>query len=183
MTSPLSVTCDTIHPGTQPHKTDKPKFDYSRTPPYSPTNESVQDLKKWLLDQFATTVFNKSGKFPAMPGPPAHIHLKDDAILKAKHNRIPVPYHYRDEVKKAFWDDVESGVITPVPIGAPTDWCSTMVITAKKNWKPRRTVDYQHLNSQCKQEAHHKSSTFQLALQVPPNTKKKTVLDAVDGYH
>ena len=43
-------------------------------------------------------------------------------------------------------------------------------------------VDYQHLNSQCKRETHHTSSPFQLSLQVPPNTKK-TVLDAVDGYH
>ena len=48
MTLPPSVTCDAIHPGTQPHKTDKPKFDY----PYPPTNESIQNLKKWLLDQF-----------------------------------------------------------------------------------------------------------------------------------
>ena len=36
--------------------------------------------------------------------------------------------------------------------------------------------------SQCKRETHHTSSPFQLSLQVPPNTKK-TVLDAVDGYH
>ena len=40
----------------------------------------------------------------------------------------------------------------------------------------------QYLNSQCKRETHHTSSPFQLALQVPPNTKKK-VLDPVDGYH
>ena len=57
-----------------------------------------------------------------------------------------------------------------------------MVITAKKNGKPWRTIDYQHLNSQCKRETHHTGSPFQLALQVPPN-QKKTVLDAVDGYH
>ena len=57
-----------------------------------------------------------------------------------------------------------------------------MVITAKKNGKPRKTIDYQHLNSQCKWETHHMGSLFQLALQVPPN-QKKTVLDAVDRYH
>ena len=68
------------------------------------------------------------------------------------------------------------------PVGMPTDWCSTMVITAKKHGKPRRTIDYQHLNSQCKRKTHHTGSPFQLALQVPPN-QKKTVLDAVDGYH
>ena len=48
--------------------------------------------------------------------------------------------------------------------------------------KPRRTIDYQHLNSQCKWETHHTGSPFQLTLQVPPK-QKKTVLDAVDGYH
>ena len=42
--------------------------------------------------------------------------------------------------------------------------------------------DYQYLNSQCKRETHHTASPFQLAMQVPPNTKK-TMLDTVDGYH
>ena len=139
-------------------------------------------LKEWLLERFATMVFNSSGKFPAMSGPPAHIHLKEGSTPKARHNPIPVPYHYKEQVKEALWEDVKRGIISPVPIGTPTDWCSTMVITAKKNGKPRRTVDYQHLNSQCKRETHHTSSPFQLSLQVPPKTKK-TVLDAVDGYH
>ena len=174
MTSPSSVTCDAIHPGTKPHKTDpppnKPTFNYPKTPPYPLTSENIQNLKKWRLDQFATTVFNKSGKFLAMFGPPAHIHLKDGAILKAKHNPIPVPYHNREEVKKALWDDVKRGIITPIPIGTPTNWCSTMVITAKKNGKPRRTVDYQHLNSQCNRKqntrtfAHTPSSKIPRAL-------------------
>ena len=57
-----------------------------------------------------------------------------------------------------------------------------MIITAKKNGKPRRTIDYQHLNSPCKRETHHTGSLFQLALQVLPK-QKKIVLDAVDGYH
>ena len=55
-----------------------------------------------------------------MSSSPAHIHLKDGAIPKAKHNPIPVPYHYREEVKKALWDDVERGIINPIPICAPT---------------------------------------------------------------
>ena len=162
----------------------KTNSNYPRTPPFSPTSENVPKLKEWLLERFATTVFNSSGKFPAMSGPPAHIHLKEGSTPKTRHNPIPVPYHYKEQVKEALWEDVKRGIISPVPIGTPTDWCSTMVITAKKkkNGKPRRTVDYQHLNSQCKRETHHTSSPFQLSLQVPPNTKK-TVLDAVDGYH
>ena len=78
--------------------------------------------------------------------------------------------------------DVERGIIAPVLIGTPVEWCSPMVVTAKKNGKPRRTIDVQHLNFQCSREAYHCPSPFLAACQVPPNTKK-TILDAVDGYH
>ena len=78
--------------------------------------------------------------------------------------------------------DIERGILKQVPIGTPTDWCSTVVITTKKDGRPRRTIDYQYLNSQSKRETHHTPSPFQLEMQVPSNTKK-TVLDAVDGYH
>lgn len=74
------------------------------------------------------------------------------------------------------------GIIAPVPIGTPVKWCTTMVITQKKNVNIRPTVDLQHLNKQCKRETHHCSYPFQLAFQVPAHTKK-TVFDAVDGYH
>ena len=171
MTSPPSVTCDPIHPA---HKTDKPIFENPKTPPYPPTSKNIQNLKQWQWDQFATRVFDKSGKFPAMSGPPVHNHLKDGAISKAKHNPIPVPYHYREEVEKVLWDDVERG--------SPTDWCSTMVITAKKNGKPRRTMDYQYLSSQRKRETRHTSSHSNCHFRYR-QTQKKTILDVIDGYH
>ena len=103
-----------------------------RTLPFSPTSENVHKLKKWLLERSANTVFNSSGKFPAMSGPPAHIHLKEGSTPKVRHNPILVPYHYKEQVKEALWEDVKRGIISPVPIGTPTDWCCTMVITAKK---------------------------------------------------
>ena len=62
-----------------PTSQDKLKFDYPKTPPYPLISENIQNLKQWLLDQFATTMFNKSGKFP-----PAHIHLKDGAIPQSQ---------------------------------------------------------------------------------------------------
>ena len=71
------------------------------------------------MDRFATTVFNNSGKFPAISSPAAHIHLKEGATPKAKHNPILVPYHYKEEVEKVLWDDVKRGIIAPVPIGTP----------------------------------------------------------------
>ena len=85
-------------------------------------------------------------------------------------------------MKESLDRDVERGIIAPVLIGTPVEWCSPMVVTAKKNGKPSRTIDLQHLNSQCSRETHHCQSPFIAACQAPPNTKK-TILDAMDGYH
>lgn len=52
----------------------------------------------------------------------------------------------------------------------------------KKIGKPCCTTDLQKLNAQCYRETHHCQSPFQLACCIPSNTKK-TVLDAVDGFH
>ena len=90
-----------------------------------------------------------------MSGPDAHIHLKEGAVTKTRHNSILVAFHFKEPVRQAFWEDVERDIIAPVPVGMPTNWYSTMVITAKKNGNPQRTVDYQHLNSRCKRETHH----------------------------
>ena len=141
----------------------------------------MENLKKWLLEQFANSAFKTDRQFPAMSGKPAHIHLKQETVSKAKHRPIPVPYHLKEPVRQALMQDIERGILKQLSIGTPTDWCSTIVITTKKDGRPRRTIDYQYLNSQCKRETHHTASHFQLAMQVPPNSKK-TELDAVDGY-
>ena len=133
------IRCDAVHSESRLPEVDlsekqktNTNSNYPRTPLFSPTSKNVHKLKKWLLERFANMVFNSSGKFPAMSGPPAHIHLKEGSTPKARHNLIPVPYHYKEQVKEALWEDVKRGIISPVPIGTPTDWCSTMVITAKK---------------------------------------------------
>ena len=55
-----------------------------------------------------------------------------------------------------------------------------MVLVTKKI-KTYHTIDLQRLNAQCYRETHHCQSPFQLACQIPPNTRK-TILDAVDGF-
>ena len=57
-----------------------------------------------------------------------------------------------------------------------------MVVCAKKDGKPRRTVDFQPLNKHATRETHHTQSPFQQVRTIPVNTKK-TVLDAWNGYH
>ena len=77
-----------------------------------------------------------------MSCPATNIHLKEGADPKGRHSPIPVPLHFKEPVKQALLEDVKRGIITPVPVGMTTDWCGTMVITAKKNDKPWRTLDY-----------------------------------------
>ena len=150
--------------------------------PYPPTEENIPKLKDYLVKQFKSLVFDKATPFKTMNCPPAHIHLKADAVPYATHSPIPIPLHWKGEVKDQLDRDVRDGVIEPVPIGEPVVWCSPMIVTAKKDGRPRRTVDLQRLNSQCLRETHHCEPPFKLASQVPPNTRK-TVLDATDGYH
>ena len=153
--------------------------------PYPATPENIPKLKKWLVNAFNDTAFSKvgeSGQFPHLSGPSAHVHLKRSAIPRARHCPIPVPFHLKTAVKSALDEDVSRGIIKPVPLGTPTEWCSTMVVQSKKDGRPRRTIDYQHLNDHCLRETHHQQSPFHLAMQVPAGSYK-TVLDAVDGYH
>jgi hypothetical protein len=151
--------------------------------PFPPTEDNVEKLELYLKQAFSSSAFNESPPFPAMANTiPAKIHLKSDAIPHATHTPIPIPIHWQPIVKQQLDLDVEKGVIEPVPIGEPIQWCSRMVIIQKKNGNLRRTVDYQKLNSQCKRETHHCQPPFYLASHIPRNVKK-TVLDAVDGYH
>jgi len=61
--------------------------------------------------------------------------------LLPHHKPVPVPLHWREAVKQGLDQDVRLGVIEPVPVGEPVTWCHRMVVCAKKNGKPRRTVD------------------------------------------
>ena len=103
-----------------------------KQPPFPANKENVENLKKWLPEQFANSAFKTDGQFPAMSGKPAHIHLKQNAVPKAKHRPIPVLYHLKEPVRQALIRDIERGLLKQVPIGTRMDWCSTMVITTKK---------------------------------------------------
>jgi hypothetical protein len=152
--------------------------------PFSPTPENRDALEKWLLDYYGASAFNtcQHQQLPKMSGRPLDIHLREDAQPKAYHCPIPVPHHWKKQVKADLDRDVRLGIIEPVPPGTPTIWCSKMVVVPKKDGSPRRTVDLQQLNAATYRETHHTPSPFNQASVVPPHTKK-TVLDAWNGYH
>ena len=152
--------------------------------PFPPTAENRDKVEEWLLDYYGSSAFNicEHQPLPKMIGKPLDIHFRSDAKAKAFHCPIPVPHHWKKQVKADLDRDVRLGIIEPVPPGTPTVWCSKMVVVPKKDGTPRRTVDLQYLNAATYRETHHTPSPFNQASVVPPHTKK-TVLDAWNGYH
>ena len=117
-----------------------------------------------------------------MDVPQLRLMVNKEATPSVCHKAIPVPLHWIKKVKADIDCDVQLGVIEPVPIGDPVTWCHRMVVTAKKNGDPGRTVDLQSLNRHATRETHYTSSPFHQALRVP-HGRKKTVIDAWNGYH
>ena len=152
--------------------------------PFPASDENRERLEKFLLDYYKSSTFNtcSSQTLPLMEGPPLHLNVDPNAEPVAFHTPIPVPLHWQEQVKAGLDQDVRLGVLEEVPVGEPVTWCHRMVVCAKKNGKPRRTVDFQPLNRHATRETHHTPSPFHQARSVPSN-KKKTILDAWNGYH
>jgi hypothetical protein len=177
-------TCENCH-GEKCIRRDTPP-ERPTSLPFPPTKENIPKFEKWFLETFASSAFNTCTRqpLPAMTGVPMKIKLKESAEenYSKAYRPIPVPYHYKAKVKADLDRDVRLGVIEKVPQGEIEKWSSLMVITAKANGDPRRTVDYQQLNKATLREVHHTPSPINLVASIPGNTLK-TVLDAWNGYH
>ena len=152
--------------------------------PYPATEEFRADLQQYLLDQYKSSTFNTCERqsLPLMAGPPMQLMVDLNATPVAHHTPVPVPLHWQEEVKTGLDQDVSLCVIEPVPVGDPVTWCHRTVVCAKKNGKPRRTVDFQALTAHAIRQTHHTQSPFHQARSVPHGIKK-TVFDARNGYH
>ena len=151
--------------------------------PFAPSEANVPQLEEYLRQSFATTAFNNEATpLPAMKGPPHTIHLLPGAVPYARHTPIPIGKHWEDEVKPQLDEDVRRGVIEKAPAGDPAVWRAPMVVVAKANGRPRRTVDFQELNKFCRRETHHTRPPFDMVSSVPNHTYK-TTLDAFWGFH
>ena len=152
--------------------------------PMPATEENRAAIESWLKKRYAASTFNTCTHqtLPMVSGPPLRLMIDKDATPVARHSPIPVAVHWQNEVKAGLDEDVRLGVLEKVPVGDRVTWCHRMVICAKKNGKPRRTVDFQALNAYAARETHHTPSPFHQARGVPEN-KRKTVFDAWNGYH
>jgi len=152
--------------------------------PFSPIPENVDKMKRWLLDNYSSSVFNQCPHqlLPKMDGPPISLHVADDARPVKLNTPASIPLHWQDKVKKDMERDVRLGVIERVPYGETPDWSHRMVIVRKNDGGPRRTTDLSPLNKFCKRETHPSKSPFHLARSVP-GSSYKTVFDAWNGFH
>ena len=118
-----------------------------------------------------------------MTGEPMEITFKEERYVPyAVHTPIRVPEHWKEKVKADIDRDVILCIIEPVPGTTPTTWCAKMVVTAKKNGQPRRTVDLQHLKNATRRITQFTPTPFEIVSVTPKNTYR-TVLDAWNGYH
>ena len=153
--------------------------------PFSPIEENVPKLKKWIEEYYEASTFNKCehSPLPMMRGsPPLKLHIDPNAKAVAAHKYSPVPVHFEEVVKQELDRDIKMGVLEKVPVGTPSEWCSRMVVVAKPNGKPRRTVDLKQLNRAAKRQTHPTETPFHQAMSIPRGTYK-TVTDAWNGYH
>ena len=153
--------------------------------PFPATEDNIPKLKQWILDNYASSAFNccQNQKLPLVNGTaPMSLHVDPNIKPKAFHKPYNVPVHWRAQVKAGLDQDVRLGVLEKVPVGEPTTWCSRMVLVAKKDGSPRRTVDYQHLNKALPRQTNPVKAPFTQAMSIPADTYR-TCLDAWNGFH
>ena len=112
--------------------------------PYPTTGDNREQLQDFLMDHYGASTFKKClhQPLPMMDSPWMRMMVDPDAQPVAHHKAIPVPIHWCGDVKAGLNKDVSLGVLEPVPIGEPVSWCHMMVVCAKKDDTPRRTVDF-----------------------------------------
>ena len=106
----------------------------AKTPPVA--NPTKDDLIKEFPE-----VFN--GKVRVMPSETFKIELTEDVKPYCVTNPRPVPFAYKEPLKKELDTLQPAGIITPV--SKPTNWCLHSVVALKKNGEIRLCVDFRPL--------------------------------------
>ena len=152
--------------------------------PFPANTGNRAKLEELIKEYYSDSAFSqcKRQTMPCTEGPPMRIHTDPSAVPLAVHKPIAVPLHYRAEVKANIDADVKRGVLEKVPPGVPVTWCTRMVITPKKDGRPRRTVDLSALTKAGVRETHHTRTPFKVVCLIPQGMCK-TTLDCVDGFH
>ena len=132
------------------------------------------------LDEFPDVL---DGVIRAMPGEEFRIHLREDATPFAVHAPRRIPLSLREPLRLELDKLERDGVITPVT--APTEWCSPIVVTPKRESSGvRLCVDLSQLNKAVKRELYQSNTPAECAASITASEAKWfSVFDAAKGYH
>ena len=99
-------------------------------------------MENFIKDWYASSAFNvcKRQAWPRTAGLAMKIFMKPDATPVCVTKPLPVPLHFRKEVKAGLDADVAKGVLERVPMGTSDTWYTRMVITPKKEGKELRPI-------------------------------------------
>ena len=140
------------------------------------TKGNCQKLEDWLKSYYAFSTFNACSHQPLsmMDTKPLCLMIKPNANWSSLIHLYQYQCIGRKKLKAKRDQDVQLGVVEPVPIGEPVTWCHRMVVCAKKNGSSRQTVDFQTLNTNAARETHHTRSLYQACF--IPSNRNETVL-------
>ena len=159
---------------------EQPLFDdefLRRVPNLKNVPQCILDIVREFQDRFPV---DRVGKIPG------EVHLSIDPEYKdgpVSYGSRPVPAAMR-ELTKAQLDFLEKQeIITKVPKGVPTPWCSQMHVVHKKDGKSVRVcIDPKFLNKALLRE-YHPIKTLEDVLTKVQGSKYFTVLDANMGFY
>ena len=79
--------------------------------PYPLRLENRDKIEEWVKKYFASSAFNvcRRQPMPCTEGPPMNIHTSPDAVPVALHKPVPVPLHWREQVRADIEADVKRG--------------------------------------------------------------------------
>jgi len=100
----------------------------------------------------------------------------------AIHKVAIIPIHLKARVKADLDRGVRLGILEKVDINSPVKWLSRKLVTMKKDGSPHRIIDCKKLNNAIPRQTNITKCPFMCASACPPG-KKKSILDAKDGYH
>ncbi|CAC5407544.1 unnamed protein product [Mytilus coruscus] len=94
------------------------------------------------MDYYKSSTFNTCDHqpLPLMDGPPIRLMVGSDAEPVDHHTPVPVPIHWKEEVKAGLGQDVRLGVLEPIPVGEPVTWCHRIVETVLDAWNGYHSV-------------------------------------------
>ena len=146
---------------------------------------SNEGLRRFIIKKYMKSGFDNCRIQPLkMMYTDRPLQLFVDPSVKpvAIHKAAIIPIHLKARVKADLDRDVRLGILEKVDVNSPVKWLSRMIVTMKKDGSPRRIIDYKRLNDAIPCQTNITQSPFMCASACPPG-KKKTLLDAKDGYH